>query len=297
MRHAAVSAGIGARLALSRRALLVGVGLGACAAVAQAAQPSRTAAAKKAAPAPILEQRALDLLKAASDRLGAAQTMRFTALASYEYPSRLGPPILYTMRYDVVLQRPDGLKVVIPGDGAGSEFTFDGKDIVAFVPDQNLVAITPAPPTLEGALRLAYQAADVYFPFTDVLLPDAYTTLTEGARLVYLVGPSNLVGDTLTDSVVVAADDIFMQVWIGREDKLPRRIRALYPGDRRGLRHELELSNWQIDAPVDAQTFATDRARAGQPMAFAVPGPKMPVRGAAAKKLTRPAAPAASAAR
>ena len=66
------------------------------------AQTPRAVAAKAAAqPAgPIIEQRAVDLLRAASDRLAAAQSMRFTAVASYEYPSRLGPPILYTMRYD-----------------------------------------------------------------------------------------------------------------------------------------------------------------------------------------------------
>lgn len=285
-----------------RAGLLLALCLGCGAALAQAPKASstpRTAAAKKAAPAPILEQRALDVLKAASDRLAAAQTLRFTAVASYEYPSRLGPPILYTVRYDVSLQRPDRLKVVIPGDGPASEFTFDGKDIVAFSPQQNLVAVAAAPPSLEGALAFAYQAADVYFPFTDLLLPDPYTVVSEGAKLAYTVGQSSVVGGTLTDIVVVAADDIFMQLWIGHDDKLPRRIRAIYSGDRRGLRHDLELSNWQLDGAIDAQTFATDRARAGQPMTFAVPGPKRPLPAAAAKRARTAAAqnPAASAPR
>ena len=219
----------------------------------------------------------LELLKASSERLAAAKTMRFSAVASYEYPSRLGPPILYSVRYDVVLQRPNQLKVLIPGDGPPSEFTFDGQDIVAFAPDANLVAVAAAPPTLEGALKLAYQAGDVYFPFTDLLLPDPYAVLSEGATLAYWVGPSGIVGGTLTDSIVVVDDDIFMQLWIGREDKLPRRIRALYRDDRRGLRHDLELSGWQLDGTVDAQTFATDTARGAQPMAFGVPGPKRPL--------------------
>ena len=289
MRHAAVNAHLPARRAVLARGLLLALWSGG--GFALAAPPARAAATKRRPPpAPILEQRALDILKAASDRLTAAQALRFTAVSGYEYPSRLGPPILYSMRYDVTLQRPGRLKVVIPGDGPASEFTFDGKDIVAFAPEENLVAVAAAPPSLEGALQLAYQMADVYFPFTDLLLLDPYTTLTDGAKLIYLVGPSNVVGGTLTDSVVVAADDIFMQLWIGRDDKLPRRIRALYPGDSRGLRHELELTNWQVDAPIDAQAFATDRARAGQPMAFAVPGPRVPVRPAAAKKLVRPAA-------
>ena len=114
-------------------------------------------AAAKAPAAPIIEAGAVEWLKAASDRLAAAKTMSFTAIASYEFPSRLGPPILYTMRYDVALQRPDQLKIVMPGDGPATEFSFDGKEIVAFAPAQNLVAVAAAPPTIEGALKLAYQ--------------------------------------------------------------------------------------------------------------------------------------------
>ena len=38
----------------------------------------------------LLEPKAMDLLKAASDRLAAAKSMTFTAVASYEYPSRRG---------------------------------------------------------------------------------------------------------------------------------------------------------------------------------------------------------------
>ena len=57
----------------------------------------------------VLEPRAIDLLKAMSARLAAAKTMSFTAVAGYEFPSKLGPPIVYTTRYDVALQRPDKL--------------------------------------------------------------------------------------------------------------------------------------------------------------------------------------------
>jgi hypothetical protein len=41
-----------------------------------------------------LEPRAVDLLKATSRRLAAARSMRFTAVTSYENPSRPGPPLV-----------------------------------------------------------------------------------------------------------------------------------------------------------------------------------------------------------
>jgi hypothetical protein len=77
--------------------------------------------------------------------------------------------------------------------------------------------------------------------------------------------------------IVWANNDVFLQIWIGAEDKLPRRIRAQFRADPKNLRHDLELSNWQLDGPLAAETFSTAKARAGQPMAFATPGRKLPI--------------------
>ena len=94
--------------------LALGVLLAAAGARAEDAQPAPKALkrakspSKAAAPAlgPVLEPKAIDLLKATSSRLAAARSMSFTAVISYESPSRLGPPLVYTTKSDVTLQRP-----------------------------------------------------------------------------------------------------------------------------------------------------------------------------------------------
>ena len=179
----------------------------------------------------VLEPRAMALLKAASDRLAAAKSMSFTAVASYEYPSQLGPPILYTVRYDVTMARPDKLRVIIPGDGPASEFYYDGKSMMAYAPVENLVATADAPPTIDGALKAAFETADIYYPFTDLLVADPYAALTDGAVLAFYIGPSGMVGGTKTEMVAWANSDVFLQIWIGADDKLPRRVRAVYRTD------------------------------------------------------------------
>jgi hypothetical protein len=237
----------------------------------------KKAAAKKAPAKPVIEQRAVDLLQAMSARLAAAKSLSFTAVAGYEYPSRLGPPIVYSMRYDVTLQRPNQLKIVVPGDGPATEFTYDGKEMVAFAPAENLVAVAAAPPTIEGALKQAFERAAIYFPFTDLLLPDPYAAISPDAIQAFVVGPSTVVGGVKTDMLVWASNDVFMQIWIGSDDKLPRRIRAQFSADPKRLRHELELSNWQLDGVLPADAFSTAKAKAGQPMSFATPGRKVPI--------------------
>jgi hypothetical protein len=278
--------------------LLLATGAGA---LAQDAKPSKPPAGKRQPPAPtkmVLEPRAMDLLKAACGRLAAAKSMAFTAVASYEYPSQLGPPILYTVRYDVTMQRPDKLRVIIPGDGPASEFYYDGKSMMAYAPAENLVAVADAPPTIDGALKAAFETADIYYPFTDLLVADPYAAMADGAILAFYIGPSGMVGDTKTEMLAWANPEVFLQIWIGTDDKLPRRVRAVYSADPLGLHHQLDLSNWQIDSEIPADAFTSEKAKSAAPMKFDRPGhasapPGLKPLGNAKPSKAAPAQPAA----
>ena len=195
-----------------RRALIVMAALliaGAADAqqAAKPAQPAKAAQKKGAAPAAPSARAAggVDIVKAASARLAAARTMSFTALASYESPSRLGPPLVFTTKSEVLLQRPDRLRVITLGDGPASEFYYDGKTMIAFAPAENLVALADAPPTIEAALKKAFDVAAIYFPFTDMVVSDPWAALADGLdQLEFYIGRSNVVGGVATDMVALA---------------------------------------------------------------------------------------------
>ena len=76
--------------------------------------------------------------------------------------------------------------------------------------------------------------------------------------------------------VVWANDDVFLQIWIGVDDKLPRRLRAIFRTDPLELRHEMELSNWQLDGPIAQDAFASQKAQAAKRIAFASPVAGLP---------------------
>jgi hypothetical protein len=268
-----------------RLALLAALGLFlAVGAQAQSSEkaPRAAKAAKSAgegaasAVEPKLEPKALEILKAASDRLAAARSMTFTAVVSYESPSRVGPPLVYTTKSEVTLQRPDKLRIITLADGPPSEFYYDGKTMVAFAPTENLVAAAPAPPTIDGALEAAFKDAAIYFPFTDLIVSDPYQEISQGLIHAFYMGQSRVVGGTTTDIVAYANDYVFVQAWIGAEDKLPRRLRATFRDDPSRLRHQLDLSDWQLDIPVQDGAFASTNAAAATPMPFARPDPKPP---------------------
>jgi hypothetical protein len=215
--------------------------------------------------------------------------MTFTAVVFYESPSRLGLPLVYATKSDVTLQRPDKLKVVSLGDGPPSEFYYDGKTMMAFAPAEGLVAVADAPPTIDAALQAAYDSAAIYFPFADVVVTDPWKNIAEGLKTAFYVGQSTVVGGTTTDMVAYVTANVFVQIWIGAEDRLPRRVWAVYLNDRARLRHVLELSNWQLDGTVPVEAFASAKASAAARTPFArpdakdAPGMKPPPMGAPAK--------------
>jgi hypothetical protein len=55
------------------------------------------------------------------------------------------------------------------------------------------------------------------------------------------------------------------------DDKLPRRMRAVYSDDPMRLRHELDISDWKLDSPVTADAFTSQKARAAKSIAFDKP--------------------------
>src|SRR5256885_9611052 len=236
------------------------------------------AAAAEASPAPeatpSLEPKAIEVLKAASNRLAASATMKFNAVHFYESPSRHGHPLAFTTKSQVTLQKPDKLRVIMSADGPASEFYYDGKKMMAYAPAENLVAVADAPPTIDAALEAAHRSAAIYFPFTDLIVADPYKDLAEGLKLAYYIGQSKVVGATTTDMVAYIDSGVFVQIWIGAEDKLPRLLHAIYLDDPEQLRHNLILSDWQLDAAVPADTFTSAKAASANPMPFAHPHPE-----------------------
>lgn len=239
---------------------------------ANAAQPAAAAASESKTATqpsrPALEVRAIELLKATSRRLAAAHALSFTAVISYESPSRLGPPLLYTSKSEVLLQRPDKLRVLTLGDGPASEFYYDGKTVMAFAPAENLVAVSSAPPTLAAMLQTSFDTHGTYFPFTDFIVADPYRDMANGLERAFYMGQSHVVGGTVTDMVGIVTNGVFEQIWIGAEDKLPRRARAVFLNDPAQLRHDMELSNWRIDPAVAAGAFVSAKAAAAPRMPF-----------------------------
>jgi hypothetical protein len=246
--------------------ILLGILLAGTSFAQTAAQPAKKPAAK-ATPAPAapklqLEPKALDILKATSDKLAGAHTLSFTAVELFEHLTRQGAPLGYTTKFEVTLERPDKLRVLKLGDGPANNFYYDGKTMTGYAPAENLLAVADAPPTIDATMEKAYKLAGIYVPFDDLIVSDPYGDLSPGLKHAYYVGQSHVVGGTTTDIVAYAGDGVFVQLWVGAEDKLPRLMRAVFLDDPDHMRHELAFADWKLEEAVPADTFVPPSAAA-----------------------------------
>jgi hypothetical protein len=93
-----------------------------------------------------------------------------------------------------------------------------------------------------------------------------------------------VVAGITTDIVAYAGDGVFVQMWVGADDKLPRLIRAVYLDDPARMRHELAITDWKLDEAVSADTFAPPAAATtAKHIPFAAAHPELPGAKAPAK--------------
>lgn len=245
--------------------------VGLCAILpAHAEEPAAAPAAKSAAVA--IEPKALALIKDLSETLAKASSISFHVRRAFDEPAANGQPLVYYIASEVTLQRPDKLKIITPGDGPASEFYYDGKEIVLFLPEAKLAAVDTAPPKLDAMLEAAFDKAGLYFPFVDFIVADPYAAITEGLTSAFVIGKSKVVGGVETDIVAIATKNVQAQIWIGAHDRLPRLVWLNPAGTLDKPRSVIEFSNWKLGAPLAAESFHSAAAAKAAKIEFAKPG-------------------------
>jgi len=206
-----------------------------------------------------IEPVALDILKAMSVRMSNAKTIQFDALIQSEYPSIDAIPIIYSTAAKIALQRPNKFDVAVWGDGPSSEVLFNGKQLFAYSPEKNLVAVADAPGNIDASAKFAYDKWGLFFPGDDLVLSNPYEHLTKGLTDAFLVGTTALVGGVETNVIVMATKELQGQVWIGVKDHLPYMASWIYLGDPSHPRTTLTYKNWKLDSTISSGQFEASR--------------------------------------
>ena len=232
--------------------------------------------AQSKASEPVIDQRAIDILKKMSDTLSQAKTVSFQARSMVPVKSPDGVWINLYGTSRVVMQGPDKLFASTAGDFAAHDFYFDGKTITAYSPAKNLYAVRPAAATIDEMIENAHRAEGKSFPYADVLVSEPYTVLVKGLLKAFYVGQSTIIPlsgaeGIKTDHLAFSNKGVEWQIWIDTESHLPRMVCATYLDDIGEPSYIIEFGGWKLNEQVSPETFIFNNASQAAKVEFRNP--------------------------
>jgi hypothetical protein len=207
-----------------------------------------------AAPAEI-EPAARELAKAVSAKIGSAQTIKLTA------KHKIDPALGMGARHEkgpmqISVKRPNKFYVTQQAGAETSELAFDGTSLCLMHPNLKHHAIEPLK---AGSIEQFSDRVDERFgfrpPVAELLASDAAAQLMLNVTSASVIG-IEWVGWTRCERLHFKQEGMTGDLWIGVNDKLPRRYLLTFTGVKGNPQWDIKLSKWELNVPVDESLFS-----------------------------------------
>jgi hypothetical protein len=272
------------------RAGIRGAVLLAALALAPAGGPRARAAGKEPPPGgaahPSAErtEEAKAALREMSDVLAKARTMRFKVRSLLPTKAPDGTWITLVGGASVLREGRDRLFVDTSGDLYPFKLYFDGKTLTAFAPEAHVFARRDASGTIDDALAQARKRGEAVFVFGDLVSADPYAQMSKGLLGAWVVGTSTVDG-VETRHLAVHGKEVDWEIWIGKEDRLPRMVTITDVREARKPTQTVLITEWALDGEVPPDAFAFNPPEGTTEVPFRAPGRPA----AAARRTPQPA--------
>lgn len=209
----------------------------------------------ESAPVPMKEQRALDRLKRMSETLRAARAFTVRSRSTVEVPAKTGQHVTLFGTSDVALQRPNKLRVKVTGEVPNFDFYYDGTNMVAFAPQNNVLSKERAPGTIDELLNIVEDKSGIHFATADVMFSDPYDVLTKDLTSAFVVGAATVDGSPC-EHLAFKSRGVHWEIWVETGEKaLPRYLAVTYAAAENLPRFLVEFSNWNLQPTLTADSF------------------------------------------
>jgi hypothetical protein len=235
---------------------------------------SRAAEAKAkkdatAAAAPSIDPHAMEIVQRMAERIVAAERLSLSGEVAWDVVQADGQTLEFGATREVVLQRPDRLRVDMKlREGGQRRLLYDGKQIVLEDLEHNVYAIDPHTGPVDDMAAFVANRLGVPVALSEFLSPDLPKLLSENLESASYVGESTI-DEVRCDHVALRNDRVGMQLWVGQEDSLPRRITITYEQEEGRPQFRARLSAWDLSPKVKDSTFAFDPPKDAEKIAFA----------------------------
>jgi hypothetical protein len=202
----------------------------------------------------IRDQHALDLLKRMSEALAAAKAFTYRSRGAIELRAKTGQFVTLFGNSEVALERPNKLYVQVTGEVPNFQLYYDGHNVTAYSPKENVYSVSSAPPTIDEMLGFIQDSANIHFPSSDLMVTDPYAVLSKDVRSGFVVGPATVDGSAC-EHLAFRDPETNWEIWIDTKSALPRRLLVTYTNVSDFPRLAVEFSNWDLTPKLAAGRF------------------------------------------
>ena len=202
-----------------------------------------------------LDPNADALIRRMSTALAASQAFSFHATDFLERKRADGTTKSRTLSRDVLVRRPDGVRMEIRGEGADGILLYEAGDLVLQSNTRKVYARAKVPPEVDDALDFLAARLHLPMPLADVLYSSPHDAL------VSMDTSGKIVGDEIVDGVkchhLVFHDPVVdWEIWLRDEEvPLPARLRIVYKHADGNAHADVSFSAWNLAADIPPSVF------------------------------------------
>jgi hypothetical protein len=240
-------------------------------AVASIATDRAAEAAEKKAPAAAakVDPHAAEIVQRTAQRIAAADRFRIEGEVAWDVVQSDGQTFEFGATRELVMQRPDHLRVDVDLRESGKRrLLYDGKRIVLEDLEHKVYAIEPHTGPVDDTVEFVSDRLGIPVALSDFLSPDLPKLLGGHLASASYIGESTVDG-VRCDHVALRNQFGGMQLWVAKDDSLPRRITITYEHETGRPQFRARLTGWDLSPQVTDATFAFDPPNDAEKIAFA----------------------------
>jgi len=202
-----------------------------------------------------IDHDALQILKGMTDYLGGLERFAMHTDNSYEDVLDNGQKLQFHFSSDVVVQRPNRLRVEQSEGEHRKIFIYDGETLSVHDGQQDFYAAVAAPDTIDDLLHFARDALDLVPPTGDMVFSNAFELLTAGITSGFVVGKTVINGVTC-DHLAFTTPVVDWQVWVADGDRpLPYKYVLTTRDDPAQPQFITLITDWNVAPKIEDGLF------------------------------------------
>ncbi|MBI5260677.1 MAG: DUF2092 domain-containing protein [Bradyrhizobium sp.] len=199
---------------------------------------------------------ATKILKAMSDFVGGQNTIAVTFDSDIEVITTELQKIQFTSSGQVVLNRPDKMRIRRTGGYADVELVYDGKTVTLFGHNTNLYVQEQTSGSIDRVFDELQGRLGTAMPGTDLLVANSFDTLMTDAVDAKHIG-QGMVDGVECEHLAFRTPEVDWQIWVETGARtIPRKYVITSKTVTGAPQYTVRIKEWKSEVPGDASAFA-----------------------------------------